>query len=153
MSESERSPAPARFSGCTVLIVEDETMVSFLLEDMLNDLGCAGVWHACSVREALEVLQDRRPDAAVLDINLAGEFAYAIAEQLEAARVPFIFATGYGETGIRDRWRLRPVIQKPFQIEALAAALESVLDKHSGEAAPTPVRLANSPCPGGEGEV
>jgi hypothetical protein len=67
--------------------------------------------------------------------------------------VPFIFATGYGETGIRDRWRLRPVIQKPFQIEALAAALESVLDKHSGEAAPTPARLANSPCPGGEGDA
>jgi DNA-binding response OmpR family regulator len=129
MSEGGPAASSARFDGLKILVVEDETMVSFLIEDTLIDLGCAEVWHAASVPAALDVLHQRRPDAAVLDVNLRGELAYPVAEQLEAANVPFVFATGYGQSGLSGHWAARPVLQKPFQAEVLAAALEAVLSR------------------------
>lgn len=103
-------------------------MISLLVEDMLRDLGCAGVQHATDVREALASLKNRRPDFAVLDVNLAGEQVYPVAERLDAIGVPFAFATGYGRAGMPDRWASRPVIQKPFRQETLAAALTAIVD-------------------------
>jgi len=91
------------------------------------ELGCAEVWHAASVSDAIRLLGERRPDLAVVDVNLGGEPSYAVAEQLAAAGVPFAFATGYGQTGILVPWASRPVVQKPFQLEALAAALSAAL--------------------------
>lgn len=128
MSDSGLTPPDnPPFAGLKVLVVEDETIVSFLVEDMLEALGCAEVWHAGDVVGALAILQDRRPDVAVLDVNLGDEPAYPIAEHLEEERIPFAFATGYGRDGIPDRWATRPVIQKPFMQEVLAAVLGSLL--------------------------
>lgn len=113
--------------GLNILIVEDEAVVSFLVEDMLQDLGCTAVWHASSVKEALGILSDQRPDAAVLDVNLRDELAYPVAEQLEKLEIPFIFATGYGRKGIPADWLIKPVVQKPFDADALRDALNLVL--------------------------
>jgi DNA-binding response OmpR family regulator len=116
-----------RFSGLKVLLVEDETLISFLVEDMLQELGCSDVWHASGVSQALAILCERRPDVAVLDVNLGGELVYPLISQLEAAAIPFLFATGYGGTGLPRHWSERPVLQKPFALDALAAALGSAL--------------------------
>lgn len=113
--------------GLDVLIVEDETMVAFLIEDMLHDLGCARPRHVSSVQEALDALAADRPDVAVLDVNLGGEKVYPVAERLEAAGVPFLFATGYGTSGMPVHWTQWPVIQKPFRLQTLATALRSAL--------------------------
>lgn len=127
MSATRRHPPPADFDGLVILVVEDETMVSFLIEDMLNELGCKAVWLAGNVREALALLEQQTPDAAVLDVNLGGEYAYPIAARLTQGTVPFIFATGYGRSGIPGEWAARPVLQKPFSRDMLEAALRSVL--------------------------
>lgn len=115
--------------GLRILVVEDEAIVSLLIEDMLLELGCGGVWHATSINQALELLENRKPDAAVLDVNLTGERVYPIASQLESAGVPFIFATGYGRGGIDREWLSRPAIQKPFEVSTLESALSSVLPR------------------------
>ena len=112
-----------------IVLVEDETVVSFLIEDMLKELGCANIWHASGVRQAMAILRDRQPDAAVLDVNLAGEPGYPIAEHLESARIPFLFATGYGRHGIPDQWAAKPTIQKPFRYDTLATVLGSLLGR------------------------
>ncbi len=129
MSDSERDAASSRFEGVRILLVEDETVVSFLIEDMLKELGCANIWHASGVRQAMAILRDRQPDAAVLDVNLAGEPGYPIAEHLESARIPFLFATGYGRHGIPDQWAAKPTIQKPFRYDTLATVLGSLLGR------------------------
>ena len=49
-----------------------------------------------SVSAALGLLRAERPDAAVLDVNLAGEWITPVAEVLRAMSVPFILASGYG---------------------------------------------------------
>jgi CheY-like chemotaxis protein len=117
----------ASLDAISVLLVEDETMISFLVEDMLTELGCATVWHAGGVEKALALLRAHRPDAAILDVNLAGEPSFPIAERLEALQIPFVFATGYGRTGMPPRWAPRPTIQKPFRFSELKTALESLL--------------------------
>ena len=115
------------FGDLTVMVVEDETIVAFLVEDMLTELGCREIMMASGVAEALALLGERRPGAAVLDVNLAGEPAYLVAERLAAMQVPFLFATGYGRASIPAHWAPRPVIQKPFTVDMLAAALKQVL--------------------------
>jgi len=129
MSNSERDAAASRFEGVRILLVEDETVVSFLIEDMLKELGCANIWHASGVRQAIAILRDRQPDAAVLDVNLAGEPGYPIAEHLESAQIPFLFVTGYGRHGIPDQWAAKPTIQKPFRYATLATMLGSLLGR------------------------
>lgn len=126
-----RKSPPTGFDALAILVVEDETMVSFLIEDMLDELGCKAVWLAGSVREALRLLDDKTPDAAVLDVNLGGEYAYPIAARLSQGSVPFIFATGYGRSGIASEWAARPVLQKPFSRDTLERALLSVLPARS----------------------
>ena len=85
MSGADPTAAGSRFQGVDVLLVEDETIVSFLIEDMLTELGCTSVRHASGVSEALAILDGHRPDVAILDVNLAGEMGYAVAERLEVA--------------------------------------------------------------------
>jgi CheY-like chemotaxis protein len=87
-------------SGRRVLVVEDETMVAWLLEDMLADLGCAVVGPAAHVNQALAMLDAEALDAAVLDINLNGQKSYPVADALAARGVPFVFSTGYNKDSL-----------------------------------------------------
>lgn len=129
MTRSRDQQVGPQLEGSKILVVEDESIISLLIEDMLVELGCAAVWHASGVGEALALLDDHRPDAAVLDINLAGEPAYPVAERMERRRIPFIFATGYGQQGLAPAWAGRPVIQKPFKLATLAAALSGLIGR------------------------
>jgi DNA-binding response OmpR family regulator len=130
---NESRSAPHRLEGLSVLVVEDETIISFLIEDMLTELGCEDIWHVAGLQAALTLLQERVPDLAVLDVNLGGELAYPIAQQLADAAVPFLFATGYGRDGIPKEWTDRPVVQKPFNLDSLARAVRAALPQSAGQ--------------------
>lgn len=112
-----------------ILLVEDETIVALLVEELLREFGCKAVWHASDVAQAMAALERKRPAAAVLDVNLGGNVVYPVAERLEALSVPFVFATGYGRDAIAQRWRDRPCIQKPIEPDALAEALHTALGR------------------------
>ena len=101
-------------NGLRILVVEDEAAISLLLEDMLLDFGCEVVGPAARLTSALDMAQRETLDLAILDVNVAGEPVYPVVEALEARKVPFVFSTGYGSAGIRDLYRDRPVLQKPF---------------------------------------
>jgi CheY-like chemotaxis protein len=121
------SPNDPRLQGLRVSVVEDETMVAILLEDMLADLGCEVLWTAHRVSKALDLVAGSTPDAAILDVNIAGDLVYPVAEALAARSIPFVFTTGYGARGLADHWRDRPIVQKPFQMEHLSHGLLSAL--------------------------
>ena len=116
-----------KLSNCKVLVVEDEMMIAMLIEDMLDEFGCKTVGPATNVPRALELISMEQMEVAVLDLNLDGNDTYAIADALRQKCVPFIFATGYGSTGVRDQYRDRPVLQKPFQSRDLESALKEAL--------------------------
>lgn len=111
----------------SVLVVEDEAIISFLVEDMLSELGARDVRHAGTLAAALAQLDARMPDIAVLDVNLGGEQVYPVAERLEKAGIRFVFTTGYGKNGMDRRWSSRIVVQKPFNLEAMTLALKDAL--------------------------
>ena len=94
-----------------------------LVESMLDDLGCAVVLSAASVGEALDMVRRGGFDLALLDVNLAGEKVFPVADELRRRRVPFAFASGYGVDGLRPDLINIPMVQKPFQIADLEAAL------------------------------
>ena len=114
-------------SNRKVLVVEDEMMIAMLIEDMLDEFGCKLVGPATNVPRALELIGKEKVDVAVLDLNLDGKDTYAIADALRQKNVPFIFATGYGSTGMRPEYGDRPVLQKPFQAKDLEIALAEAL--------------------------
>ena len=113
----------ASLVGRRILVVEDELIVAWLLEDMLADLGCVVVGPAARIAEALEMIEAQEVDAAVLDVCLNEQFSYPIAEALVARGAPFMFATGYDKARLRQDFKSHPVLQKPFHRSELRAAL------------------------------
>ncbi|ODT86977.1 response regulator [Phenylobacterium sp. SCN 70-31] len=109
--------------GLRVLVVEDEMMVSMLIEDMLADLGCVVVGPAARLEEAIDLANRAELDCAVLDVNLGGQPIFPLADLLRAKGAPFAFATGYGDAGLRDVDKGSPVLQKPFREGDLARVL------------------------------
>ena len=118
----------SHLSGRRVLVVEDEIIVSWLLEDMLADLGIVVVGPAACVKQALAMIDGEAIDAAVLDVNLNGQPSYPLADALAARGVPFVFSTGYATNSLPDGYRTVPTLQKPFHRSELADALATVLD-------------------------
>jgi CheY-like chemotaxis protein len=119
----------ASLNGRRVLVVEDEALVSMLLEDMLDDLGCQIVGPMMRVQDALMLVRDESQviDIAILDVNLAGERSFPVAEALAARGCLFVLATGYDDSGIDERWRDRPMLRKPFLPHQLERALREAL--------------------------
>ena len=113
----------ANLSGLRVLVVEDEMMVSMLIEDMLTDLGCTVIGPAAQLDEAMELAAKGGIDCAVLDVNLGGQPIFPLADYLRQQGAPFAFATGYGDAGLREADRGAPVLQKPFRESDLARVL------------------------------
>jgi CheY-like chemotaxis protein len=102
-------------AGLRVLVVEDEMMVSMLIEDMLGDMGCQVIGPASRLDEALALAQESEIDCAVLDVNLGGQPIFPLADLLREKGRPFAFATGYGDSALRDVDKGSPVLQKPFR--------------------------------------
>ena len=113
----------AALAGLRVLVVEDEMMVSMLIEDMLADMGCQVVGPAARLDDAMELARDAEIDCAVLDVNLGGQPIFPLADVLLEKGCPFAFATGYGDAGLREADRGAPVLQKPFREGDLARVL------------------------------
>ena len=110
-------------NGARVLVVEDEAAISMLLEDMLLDFGCEVVGPAARLSKALEMAESESFVVAILDVNVAGEPIYPVAEAIVRRGLPLIFSTGYGGAGIREPFRDRPVVQKPFSQQDLKRTL------------------------------
>jgi CheY-like chemotaxis protein len=115
------------FSGRSVLLVEDEPIVAWLLKDMLVDLGLVVVGPAASVNQALAMIDAEPIDMAVLDVNLKGQMSYPIADVLVARGVPFVFSTGYDIDRLLAGYRTFPALQKPFHRADLSDALVKLL--------------------------
>jgi CheY-like chemotaxis protein len=115
-----------------ILVVEDESMIRMLLDGMLADLGYTMAAEAGTIDEAVALATRAEFDAAILDVNLDGQPIAPVVEILVARGLPFVFATGYDLRGVPEAYRNRPTLQKPFQVEALARALEAIALKPAG---------------------
>ena len=101
-------------SAFRVLIVEDEMLVAMLVEDMLIDMGFHVVGPAYRLSDGLRLAEREPIDLAVLDVNLNGARSFPVAAILAGRGIPFVFATGYGSTGVEAEFPGVPVVSKPF---------------------------------------
>jgi light-regulated signal transduction histidine kinase (bacteriophytochrome) len=113
----------ADLRGKSLLLVEDSMMIALDAQTMLQNCG-AEVELAATTLDARRAIRLNRFDAAILDVNLYTETSFGIAEDLQERQIPFVFATGYGETvTLPDRFRDVLVISKPYAEDSLRAAL------------------------------
>lgn len=110
-----------------VLLVEDEVMIRMMIADMLEELGYTIAGEAGDIDEAVRLVQATDFDIAILDVNVNGKVISPVAEAVQLRGRPFIFATGYGAEGVPIKFRDRPTIQKPFQMETLARTIDVTL--------------------------
>jgi len=106
-----------------VLIVEDDPIIALGLEDTVLEFGVAVVRVASNVTTALQLIEDRVPEFALLDVGLVREKSFAIAERLAALQIPFAFSTGYGADGVPAAFADRPRLPKPCPTDALEAVM------------------------------
>ena len=116
--------------GKRILVVEDEALVSMLMEEELLDAGALVIGPACSLDEALRLTETAAADGglsvAVLDINLAGVAVWPVADRLAALGVPFVFSTGYDDNHNPARHAAAPRLVKPFDLDALVAVVQQL---------------------------
>lgn len=116
-----------RLAGQRVLVIEDESLVTMLLEDALAEIGCEVAGLASRIRDAVQKAKSLSFDVAILDVNLNGEHTFPVAEVLVDRGIPFVFATGYGSPGLPTQLQNAPVLQKPFAQRDLEIALCTAL--------------------------
>jgi len=108
-----------------VLIVEDDLIIALDFEETILGLGVKTVRTAGDVSRALEMIADRAPDFALLDVGLVREKSFAVAERLDALQIPFAFVTGYGaDVRLPAAFAHTPRLPKPCAADALAAAVK-----------------------------
>src|ERR1700710_974286 len=118
------SGSPGPLAGRRVLVVEDEYLIASEVKRWLLAAGSEVIGPVPSVDQALDLIEDRRPDAAVLDVNLGdGETVYPVADKLGVLSVPYLFATGDVKLADTSVYRHRPRLEKPFVETELVRAL------------------------------
>ncbi len=107
-----------------ILVVEDEALITMMLEDMLAGLGHAVVGPAATLEQAITIASANIEaiDAALLDVNLQGASCYPVAELLKERDIPFVFTTGQDEMAWEGAPEA-PVLAKPYTDDQLAEVL------------------------------
>jgi CheY-like chemotaxis protein len=113
----------------TILVVEDEPLISMMLEDFLDALGYGFAGCVDGVSDALQLIEKGGFDAALLDVNLRdGETSWPIADALRERGRPFILATGGGNDMVPERHAQVPVLNKPYTLDGVRDAFQSLLN-------------------------
>lgn len=121
-------PADSQGMPDDVLIVEDDAIIALDFEDTILGFGVKTVRTSGSAARALKLIDDRAPDFAVLDVALVSGNSFAVAEKLQAMKIPFVFVTGYSRGfGLPAPLEGTPMLPKPCSSDALEAALRQRL--------------------------
>jgi CheY-like chemotaxis protein len=124
-----------------ILVVDDEPLISAMMEEWLSELGHQVVGPAHNLAQALE-LGKSDIDAAIVDVLLGNDNSYPLVDALIARGLPFALATGYGPGGVEPKYRDQPTLGKPFGFEAFRGAIDNLMADRG------PTGAQNAPSPG-----
>jgi len=130
MSSHTTAPGDTTIQGDRhrrILIVEDEPMLAFALEDTLIDSGFEIAGVAGELAMALAIIESGACDAAILDVNLSGVSAGPAASALTLRGLPFLILSGYSSEQQPTAFSGAPRLQKPCRPDRLIQALRSIL--------------------------
>jgi CheY-like chemotaxis protein len=108
----------------SILIVEDEPLISMMLEDFLDTLGHRVAGTCDSLSEALDRVEQGGFDVAIIDVNLKGELIWPVADRLVEKGVPYVLATGGHIEPPPAAHADAPVLSKPYTIDAIDPVLK-----------------------------
>ena len=111
-----------------ILIVDDEPLITTLIEDWLSELGHEVIGPAHNLAKAL-ALADSDIDAAIVDVTLGKENSYPLVDALNGRDVPLALATGHGQDGIDPRYRGQSTLRKPFDFATFRRTLDELLEQ------------------------
>src|SRR5262245_44345287 len=120
--------SPSRYQ---VLVVEDDALLAVDLREVLEQAGYDVVGPFRDADLAFDALKATSVDCAVLDINLDGKLVYPLADALAAASIPFVWATGYDEEVLPQRYRGHIFLTKPFASEDVVNAIQDLMAPQS----------------------
>ncbi|WP_188052169.1 response regulator [Aureimonas fodinaquatilis] len=124
----ETLPEGQEFTGLRGLVVEDNLAILLDTEQLMLESGMAAVFTAANVAQAIQIIENTAIDIALLDINLGAETSFALVPSLTQRRIPFVFASGYGEDAdLPVEARSAPTIRKPYASQDLINALRAAL--------------------------
>ena len=106
-----------------VFVVEDESLITMTIDDVIETLGYEIVGPVAELAEAMAVAERGEFDCALLDINIRGGNTYGIAELLRARGCPFVVATGYGGQSMPIHLRDERRLAKPYSTRELETEL------------------------------
>jgi CheY-like chemotaxis protein len=113
-------------SSPRILVVEDQMLVALEIVTLLEDIGCEPVGPVGHVQTAMLAVTKERLDAALLDVDLAGESVEPIADFLRRRGIPFVLVTGYARERLPARLRDAPYVAKPFTFADVKAAVSAL---------------------------
>jgi len=121
-----------------ILIVEDEGIVAFNIQNRLERLGYSVVANVSSGEEALDATVETKPDLVLMDIKLEGTIdgIEAAAQIHRRFQIPIVYLTAYTDEDTLNRAKLTEpygYILKPFEARDLGTTIEIALYKHQME--------------------
>lgn len=137
MTLQMKAPCGSIEMGRTILVCEDDPMVSMLFQEVFKAAGYQ-VAGACDGESAVKLASELRPAVMTLDIDLPGLDGGAVIERLKGnpstAEIPVIIISAHpGWLTFLDRHQAAAVLEKPCSPWELQAAVEQVLQQHNPE--------------------
>ena len=117
----------ARLRGQRILIVEDHYLIAVDTARLVRNAGAEvfGPYHAQAL--ARTSLDDNRPTAAILDVNLGVQDSFSLARTLLERGIPMVFVTGHIDLQLPPELAQFPCLTKPVAdgelVQALAGAI------------------------------
>jgi CheY-like chemotaxis protein len=135
----ERPPRPdsspqlkaTTLAGIQVFVAEDEPILLWALEELLEGLGCTVAGSATRVTEALAFVASNSFDVAVLDGSLADGSILPLVNILAARGTPFVMASGLSSSDFPEAFSSGVFVRKPYNGTELRQALVLALEKCS----------------------
>jgi DNA-binding response OmpR family regulator len=112
-----------------ILVVEDEAVVSLMIEDLLAAAGATVVGATADAAAALALIEGESIDCAILDYKLPDGTSLPVADELMSCGVPFLFASGYDSAALDPRYADVPRLEKVYTPEELLQAIVDILSR------------------------
>jgi DNA-binding response OmpR family regulator len=130
-----------------ILVVEDEVLVSLMIEDLLAAAGATVVGATGDSATALAMIEAEPLDCAILDYKLPDGTSLPVADELMSRSVPFLFASGYDASNLDPRYAEVPRVEKAYTPDELLQAIMETLRIDSTSRTNKRLLMANLGCP------
>ncbi|HDS0924301.1 TPA: response regulator [Stenotrophomonas maltophilia] len=119
-------PPPYQFTRERILLVEDDSMISELAMQLLEDSNVEVIGPASTLAQAIELILTEPVDAAILDVNLGTETSFPAAALLRQRGIPFFYTTAFANRAHPDV-AAEAFLPKPYRARQLVETLRDVL--------------------------